>query len=238
MCRFPQQRFSVICLSNLNSVNPSYIAHQISHIYLAQDYTKTKKISLQSDREFTERSTTELESKTGFYRNVKSGAIWELAMQGEKLMVDAAGFSFQLVPGEQDRYHSVETFYDFNIKFEQPDSLAFTMSFWVEDGKPTILERFEPYALNRDCLADYVGEYFCQELGIKYQLSLEDRQLKICRQNLSTAHLKQISLNLFKEADNCLDFIFSDRNRVKGFNLNAGGGHVRSIHFIKQRSRL
>ena len=49
-----------------------------------------------------------------------------------------------------------------------------------------------------------------------------------------TAYLEQISLNLFREADNCFDFIFSDRDRVVGFNLNAGGGRVRSIYFVKQ----
>lgn len=35
MIRFPEQRFSVICLANLSSVNPSRLARQVADIYLA-----------------------------------------------------------------------------------------------------------------------------------------------------------------------------------------------------------
>ena len=234
MCRFPEQRFSVICLSNLSSVNTSSIVHQIWGMYLAEDFTETKK-SWHNVPQFTERAIAELETKTGLYLNTKNGAIWELKMQGGKLIVDAAGFSFQVVPGKLDRYHSVGTLYDIKIEFEQQNSKSSsTMSFWIGNDKLTDLEKFEPYTLSRDALVDYVGEYFCPELDIKYRLSLEGRQLKIDRYNLPTAYLEQISRSLFKEADNCFDFSFDDRDRVLGFNLNAGGGLVRSIYFAKQ----
>jgi hypothetical protein len=38
--RFPEQRFSVICLSNLDSINPSRLAREISEIYLAEEFTR------------------------------------------------------------------------------------------------------------------------------------------------------------------------------------------------------
>ena len=87
---------------------------------------------------------------------------------------------------------------------------------------------------SQDRLRQYVEEYFCEELRIKYQLSFEGSQLKLYRQDSSSADLQQILLNLFRKADNCFDFIFGDLNQVIGFNLNAGGGRVRSIYFKKQ----
>lgn len=35
MIRFPEQRFSVVCLANLSSVNPSLLARRVADIYLA-----------------------------------------------------------------------------------------------------------------------------------------------------------------------------------------------------------
>ena len=95
-----------------------------------------------------------------------------------KLMVDTAGFDFQIMPISQDCYHSIGFFYDINIRFEQQSLQSpVMMSFWVEGGKVTILEKLSPYTPTLDRLLDYTGEYFCDELDIKYQLSIEDGNL-------------------------------------------------------------
>jgi CubicO group peptidase (beta-lactamase class C family) len=203
--RFPEQRFSVICLSNLNSINPSRLARQISEIYLAEKFTRSKEKLSHGERQFIELSTAELKTKTGSYFNVKSGANWELTMDAEKLMVDAAGFKFQIMPigseasgqANRDLYHSVGIPYDLSIEFQQqklPSSLM--MSYRVESGKPTLLERFNPYTPNLELLADYSGDYFCEELGVKYRLSIEGSQLVISRAsfNLLPDYLKPLVL--------------------------------------------
>ncbi len=203
--RFPEQRFSVICLSNLDSINPSRLARQISEIYLAEEFTRSKEKLSHGERQFIELSTAELETKTGSYFNVKSGAKWELTMDAEKLMVDAAGFKFQIMPigsedsGQSNRnlYHSVGIPYDLSIEFQQqtlPSSMI--ISYRVESGKPTTLERFNPYAPNLELLSDYSGDYFCEELGVKYQLSIEGSQLVISRVsfNLLPVYLKPLVL--------------------------------------------
>ena len=199
--RFPEQRFSVICLSNLNSLNPSRLARQISEIYLSEEFTRSKEQLSHGDRQLIELSTAELETKTGSYFNVRSGAAWELIMDAEKLMVDAAGFKFQIMPigGEvsgqvnRDLYHSVGIPYDLSIQFQQqksPSSLM--MSYWVDGGKSTMLERFNPHTPNLEVLTDYSGDYFCEELGVKYRLSIVGSQLVIshAKFNLLPSHLK------------------------------------------------
>jgi CubicO group peptidase (beta-lactamase class C family) len=196
--RFPEQRFSVICLSNLNSINPSRLARQISEIYLAEEFTRFKEKLSHGERQFIELSTAELETKTGSYFNVQSGANWELTM-------DAAGFKFQImsIGGEasgqanRDLYHSVGIPYDLSIEFQQqklPSSLM--ISYRVESGKPTLLEKFNPYTPNLELLADYSGDYFCEELSVKYRLSIEESQLVISRVsfNLIPDYLKPLVL--------------------------------------------
>lgn len=177
-------------MSNLDSINPSRLAREISEIYLSEEFIRSKKKLSHGEQQFIELSTAELETKTGSYFNIKSGANWELTMDAEKLMVDAAGFKFQIMPigseasgqANLDLYHSAGISYNLSIEFQQQKSSnSLIMSYWVENGKHTILERFNPYTPNLELLANYSGEYFCEELGVKYWLSIEGGQLIISR---------------------------------------------------------
>ena len=234
--RFPDRRFSVICLSNLSNINLGKLARQISDIYLAESFTEPFECLINEERQFIGLSTAELETKTGLYFNAKSGRSWELAIQDQKLMVDTAGFNFQIMPIGQDYYHSVGFFYDINIKFEQQNLQSPVMiSFWVEGGKLTSLEKLSPYTPTLDRLLDYAGEYFCDELEIKYQLSIKDGNLIMNRKSCPPDLLKPLYHNSFKGMYNSFEFICDDRDRVLGLNLNGvGSGRIRSIYFIKQ----
>ena len=121
-------------------------------------------------------------------------------------------------------------------QFEQQSSQSpVMMNFWVEGGKITSLEKLSPYTPTLDRLLDYAGEYFCDELDIKYQLSIEDDTLIMNRKSCPPDLLKSLYHNSFKGMYNSFEFIYDDLDRVIGLNLNGvGSGRIRSIHFIKQ----
>ncbi len=103
MLRFPKQTFSVICLANFGEINPTGLAKRIADIYLANVFTKpAEEKKVQDEVQLLEIPAAEMESKTGFYRNPKTGTIWELSVQDGKLIVEVNDTTFQLLPGQPE----------------------------------------------------------------------------------------------------------------------------------------
>ena len=50
LLRFPEQRFSVICLANLETINPTRLARQVADIYLTDAFTQAKAAEPQTIR--------------------------------------------------------------------------------------------------------------------------------------------------------------------------------------------
>ena len=63
----------------------------------------------------------ELESKTGFFLNPKTGNAWELYVQDGKLIVEVPNFSFQISPSSPTRFKPVNTSINLEIEFEKPN---------------------------------------------------------------------------------------------------------------------
>jgi len=83
--RFPQQRFSVICLSNLSNINPSRLTRQIADLYLSDFMNVLEKDSKKTETEIIEPSERDLETKTGIYFCSKNGSVCELSLKDRKL---------------------------------------------------------------------------------------------------------------------------------------------------------
>jgi len=81
LIRFPDQKFSVICLANLNSISPSRLAQQVADLYLADRFIDQERPSNQSESEFINLSPNRIEGITGFYCNQKHGNILKLSME-------------------------------------------------------------------------------------------------------------------------------------------------------------
>lgn len=62
----------------------------------------------------------ELESKTGFFLNTKTGNAWELYVQDGELIVEVPNFSFQISPSSPTRFKPVNTSINLEIEFEKP----------------------------------------------------------------------------------------------------------------------
>lgn len=230
MIRFPEQRFSVICLSNLSSIIPTQLVRQISDIYLAEEFTKPEEKTIHTEQQSLELSKSEMEDKTGFYRDIRSGTIWELTAQEGKLMVEVTGESFQIIPTSPNCFKSVGFPLVIYIEFEKhgPPGLPM-MKVQMEGSKPDCLERVNAIPLESCQLADYAGDYYSDELGTQYRLLLENGALSVSRENSPREHLKQVSRDLFTRR-RTYEFIRNEQNRVVGFNLQAG--RVKNIQFL------
>ncbi len=230
MLRFPKQRFSVIFLSNLGSINPTKLAEKVADLYLAGEFTELSTEPDRSKAQFVEIPSIELENKIGFYQSPKTGSIWELSVKDGKLTLEDSGESFTLAPLSSNHFIAMDI--PFDIEFEKLDSdELFHLSVRIKGGKPDIYQRLNIVSLNSDQLNEFTGEYHSEELDMTYKIIVEDGTLLLNRRNSPQETLKPTSKDLLKGMHTTFQFIRDDHNQVTAFNL--GAGRVKNVRFAK-----
>jgi CubicO group peptidase (beta-lactamase class C family) len=237
MVIFPEQRLSIICLSNRGDCKSDRLAKQIADIYLAGQFTapvtdKTPK----SKQQFVELSIPELEAKVGVYRDTDGGGIWELTVQAGKLMVEVQAWAerFEISPTQPNHFISLEDAAQrVVIEFEQraPQDLG-VMRVQVNEGKLQSLNRMDAVVLTSDQLDEYAGDYVSEELGANCKLLVKEGKIVFCLKGEPQVALVQVNRTNFIYPLFCLfEFVFDQQDHITGFDLSTG--RVRGIHFVK-----
>lgn len=122
LIRFPEQRFSVMCLTNLSSINPSRLTKQVADLYFSDLYPVLENDSVKSEVEVFKLSARELESKLGIYSCSKTGSVCDLSMKEGKLISDVFGLNFQIIATSQNQFKAIDIPYDISFTFEPAES--------------------------------------------------------------------------------------------------------------------
>jgi CubicO group peptidase (beta-lactamase class C family) len=152
MLRFPEQRFSVICLCNLGTINPTSLAYKVADLYLANQF-----------------------------------------------------------------------------KAATADTPALPAS---------LPKQVEPATLTEAQLAEYSGEYYCDELDVTYRLALDDGKLRVKVKNSSRGFLVPHLFLVPPLRDELrllnIRYVFTrdHEGRITGFTLNSG--RVQNLRFDKK----
>ena len=233
MTCFPEHQFSVVCLSNIRSVDLSRIVRQISDVFLAEEFKAPKAMNPENQQQFIKIASSEMEAKSGFYRNSKTGAIWKLTVQAGELIAEVSEMRFKISPTSLRHYRSVGTTFEICIEFEihSPPSPVL-MNIQIEGGQPHVLEKIDIVPLGTEQLTDYLGDYYSEELCQHFQFLKECDSLILDRKNSKREVLEVVSRDLLKGVHHSFEFIRNANNEVLGFNL--GAGRVKNIHFVKQ----
>jgi hypothetical protein len=234
MLRFPEQRFGVICLANYGEINPTGLSKRVADIYLAEDFTEPAEERMEEYKiQLQEIPATLIENITGFYRNPKTGTIWDVSSKDGKLMVAVNDTSFQLVPTSLGQFYAAGIPYDIQVKFDpSAGSIPVRIEARIESNKPASFDRIAITSPPREALGEYAGEYFSQELDILYQLILEDEQLMVGHKGSPKEILKPLTPDSFKAAQFTLQLTRDNQSQITGFYL--GAGRVKNLRFIKE----
>jgi CubicO group peptidase (beta-lactamase class C family) len=162
LLRFPEQHFSVACLCNLGTEDPSNRAHKVADIYLASSLKpkkEKKKEEAQEDRrkkDSIQLTEEQIQAYAGDYWSEELGVTYQLGVADGKLKVlkimDAAGFPrFNGSPHDglratgTDEFEAVGT--PATIHFKRDDKGA-VKRFILDAGRTTgmIFARREPAA--------------------------------------------------------------------------------------------
>lgn len=230
MVRFPEQHCSVICLSNLSSIQPWDLALQVADIYLVDQFPKEK--SLEAKAEFISLPEEHLQDKVRVYRNPKTGAIYELFLKDGELMADAFGFSFQLAPVSRTQFRAVGAPVNINIEFETPVNKPLLMHVSISNQMIQTFEVIKPVELMPNQQAEYVGDYYSDELQVTYKVVMEGKKLFFKHKNAPEKPLIPTFKDEFSVADLNIQFIRDKQNQVVAFIINSE--RVKNKRFVKQ----
>lgn len=252
MLRFPSQGFSVICLSNLGTFDPTEKALAIADLYLSralslekpeketptasdETATSTDSIAVADDTPIITAPLTQedsLEQYVGTYE-IKGAFVihvnrdrdllsWELVGQG----------TYDLQPNEEKE----ATFY----MIEAPVSVTFSK---IKDGKSfvatidqggstMVADRRESVYITAEVLESYTGDYYSNELETMYSISRKGEDLYCGIKGKEAIKMGTLNMDEFTFNFGKLVFKRDPIEAVAGFELSLG--RTKGLKFVKK----
>jgi CubicO group peptidase (beta-lactamase class C family) len=229
--RFPEQRFSVICLCNVSNSDPTQLAYRVADLYLD---------SLLPERapspEGVVLSEAEVAGRVGVYRNPKTRAVLRLLRRGATLSVEALGANLTVQPGEGNRFRLVGAPFSAELVFEDRRAEAPLRLRLLRPGRPDdVYEKVEPVTLPPERLLEYAGTYESDELEVTYTIAREGDVLVVRARGIPTHPLQHLREDDFLSLTGLhYEFHRDTQGRVTGFFLNAG--RARGLWFARRSS--
>jgi len=126
---------------------------------------------------------------------------------------------------------------DINIIFDNAEpGKSLLMCVQIETGKPMVFEAISPPVLAPAQLAEYVGDYYSDELQTLYRIALEDGKLFLRLTQKDTEWTKKSLQPSLKDAFNVrgirLSFVCDGQGKISYFAMNAG--RVKNIRFLRR----
>ncbi|NIM59571.1 MAG: serine hydrolase [Candidatus Aminicenantes bacterium] len=235
MARFPEQKFTVICLANLGTINPSRLCNQVADIYLADKLKEAPKAPKEKKKvKAVALSKQELEDKVGNYQDERTGTWTIISIKEGKLIMQARGNKFDLTPVSKTRFKALEAPFDNLIEFFPDAKGRIRKAKVTMEGRDDInlVKSSLVSPLTPAQLKEYAGEYFNDELPVTYKLALEKESLFFKHKNAPKGALKAMDRDKFTMRWFNIEFVRDKRNRIKGFILAAG--RAANIEFVKK----
>jgi CubicO group peptidase (beta-lactamase class C family) len=206
--RFPEQRFTVVCLCNLSSAgyNVTNLSRKVADIYLEK--------SLHADQTFvpTPANYPDASSFVGEYLDPQKHFVYTFTASSGNLM--AWGGTLQRVGPNQFKDLGTGT-----ITFDYSDgSMKCTL---VTDGENFFVgKRIKAPHLNESDLAAYTGKYWSAELDATYTLSFDQQDTLNLRRNPdSPLKLVHVTGDEFESEAFNIVFDRDENHRVSGLSV-------------------
>jgi CubicO group peptidase (beta-lactamase class C family) len=219
LLRFPNQHFSVACLSNTPN-DPGALARQVADIYLAKEL---KPEPARPEPQGLKLSAEQLAKLVGVYHNRADDSFRWIILQNGILRArpGSSGMSVELRALAEDRFKPVGQAAEF--RFEQAAPRGLRMIATLEGtAKPSVFERSEEFKPTPAELAEYAGEFRSDEIEPVYRFAVRDGKLFLERLKIAPAQLAPAIKDYFTNALGTIRFVRDSRGRVSGFVLNRG----------------
>jgi len=230
--RFPDQKFSVMVLSNLGSFDPSGMAMNIAELYLADLFVE-EAVAAETEPEFETINIAPviLQNYAGEYELI-SGERIAVRRNGDKLNIRLPGQAWETIYAvEEAKFLSFDgkskCFFQINSNGDADEILI------DHQNQEIVAKRLIPLELSPEQLIAYTGSYYSDELATTYTLILQDSVLIMRHQRHPDYMLRVETEETFSGVDFYGQLIFerNQQNQITGFKLNMG--RVRNLQFYK-----
>lgn len=217
--RFPNQRFSVVCLCNLASANTSDLSRKVADFYLKKD--------LKSEAAPKPQKEARVDSDPAPF-------VGKYLMPSNRSSVSFSVSGGNLIMGSQNMQGIGSN------RFSGPDGMIVTfanshrvMSVAVEIGGNVVFvgSRIEDLRLDALALSAYAGDYASAELGVTYRLSVENGYLMLRINWNSPLKLTATVRDEFQSDLGILTFQRDANGHLSG--LSVSDGRIRNLVFTR-----
>ncbi len=234
LIRFPEQKFSVICLSNLSTFNPSRLSRQVADIYLADQFKEEKEeIRPKEKVKFIKLPPKSIREKTGIYVQPETEETLRLSLRGQRLIVRLSGRNYPLEALSQTEFYVLNRPVKTTIKFEkQKKGKPLLLRIYTEEEKPKIYEAAESWEPIPAQLQEFTGDYYSEELQATFRLALRKGKLHFSHRNAPQTPLQPTLQDKFTVRNMRINFVRIEDKKISGYILDAG--RVRNLKFDKK----
>lgn len=209
--RVPELRLGIAVLCNLSTMVPSSLVDQVLSILIADHFGE----QCDPEPELVELGEGALAQLTGVYRGQLTGAVQEVTLKDGLLSVP----NLYLTPlGALDGRRFVTLSRPpVELRFMDDDDGNLRL---VVDGVDTF-ERMPPFDGAAVELSDYVGRYHSAELGVDYELSAEDGELRWSQRRFEPRPLRPVLPEVFSHGRFWFEFERDGAGSVTGFTVSS-----------------
>ena len=235
LVRFPDTGLSVVCLANVESLDPGELAVKVAEVFLGGAMQPLPPASRAGEGPAAAFTEAEVSRWLGLYQNPSHGRLWTVTLAEGRLLLDVAGTSFRLIRTARDGFRT------------EGGPVAITLEFLpaAAGGRPRLQarvgdsrepRRYEPVERWRptpEQLQGLSGDYHSEELDTVYSLRPASGRLLLTHRSVGLKALQPTLLDRFTLGATEFHFQRDPEGTVTGFNL----GSDRSKHLWFQRVR-
>jgi CubicO group peptidase (beta-lactamase class C family) len=232
--RFPEQKFSVICLANLDSINPTDLCLKVADIYLA-DLIKEPEAKTEAEKPKPfPLSQKELEEKAGNYRDERFGQWIAVTVDKDKLKATVGSREFVLTPTGPTVFTALEAPFPVTLEFPPREAGRPAIAMFKRRGGASKYIKAAPLTpLTEAQIGAYAGTYVSEELlGAAYRLAVEKGTLVVRFRSIEPTPLQAMAPDQFTAGFFNLDFVRDKGKKISGYTLSRG--RVAGIAFVKK----
>lgn len=242
MIRFPDHRFSVICLTNVSDLNAEKLARQVADIYLADQFKQDEaenRLSAILPSQFVKLSEQELAGNNGSYRDPLTNDFWQVSSAGGNLVAATTKGTFKFAPLGKNHFRSTNLNPIRELVFEASANKLVLMRVNTDGRQPATYEAVIPASPTAAQLEEYVGEYYNDELQVTYKVVLEKGKLfyrlgygRVANNFRSKGPLLPTIKDQFNGGSISIHFIRNGQNRIAEFTLSVG--RVKNLQYVRK----
>jgi hypothetical protein len=234
--RFPDQEFTVICLSNDDDLDPDpwRASLKIADIFLGQYYNNVTEtcIKNESSKKVINLSEVKADQIVGIYFNDQSKDNFKIEIKDSTLLLN----SKKLIPVDSVSF-KIEN-WSVKVQFDKMGTDSTEIS-WQSFTFP--VEKYMKRSINdydNNSLEEFIGYYNCSELDLNCRIKLKNNQLSL----LDSDNKESVLIPLFKDTfkssyrgnNMILEYKRDTTDKIAGMNMNTDW--IKNLRFKKQEN--